>query len=391
MLFRDDLKVIADKARAKVFAACGEEADAVVSVDPAHVGYLCGYRSVMLDADRTYRCAVIITRDKTVLVTGASDAGPALEVMRDPASIYRYGIFFVSARKAEVDYAALPKAEATFIDALKAALAATINPQQRVGLDGANEIELQQLRSLIGNRTFDAHPAIIKARSVKVPEEIEKIRHSASITERGMEKALRHAAPGVTELELSVLIANEIRAGGGIPRFVVVTAGDRTALADTYATTTKLVKGDLLRLDIGCTVDGYWADTARTAVIGTPTREQQERYDALMQGEAAQLALAKPGITVGDLFNVAVETVRKGALPNYQRTHCGHGLGIGAHEFPTLNTANKDVEIQEGMCFCVETPLYEFGWGGMMVEDIIVIRPGGNECLTKLPREMQQL
>jgi len=391
MLFRDDLKSIADKARAKVMAACGDTTDVVVTVDPAHVGYLCGYRSVLLDADRTYRCAVIITRDKTVLITGASDAAPALEVMRDPANIYRYGVFFVSARKSDVDYAALPKAESTFVDALKAAIAATIKPQQGVGLDGVANADMQQLKSLIGNRTVDARSSIIKARSVKLTEEIEKIRYAASITERGMEKALRHAAPGVTELELSALIANEIRVGGGIPRFVVVTAGERAALADAYATTAKLAKGDLLRLDIGCTVEGYWADTARTAVIGAPTREQQERYDALLQGELAQLALAKPGITAGDLFNVAVDTVRKGALPSYQRTHCGHGIGIGAHEFPTLNAANQNVQVEEGMVFCVETPFYEIGWGGMMVEDMIVIRAAGNECLTKLPREMQQL
>jgi Xaa-Pro dipeptidase len=391
MLFRDDMKAIADKAGAKVLAACGGKADVVVTVDPAHVGYLCGYRSVLLDVDRTYRCAVIITRDRTVLVTGASDAAPALEVMRDPANVYRYGMFYVSMRKSDVNYEALPKPESTFVEALRVAIAATIKPQQTVGLDGATEADIQELKSLIGNRTVDARPNIIKARSVKLAEEIEKIRYAANITERGMERALRNAAPGVTELELSALIANEIRAGGGIPRFVVVTAGQRAALADAYATTAKLAKGDLLRLDIGCTVEGYWADTARTAVIGTPTREQQGRYDALMEGERAQLALARPGITVGDLFNVAVETVRKGALPNYQRTHCGHGIGIGAHEFPTLNAANQAVEVQEGMVFCVETPYYEIGWGGMMVEDMIVIRPGGNDLLTNLPRELQQL
>jgi len=391
VLFRDDLKAIADKVRAKVFAACGDGADAVVTVDPTHVGYLCGYRSLLLDVDRNYRCAVIITLDKTLLVTGASDAAPALEIMRDPACIHRYGTFVVHARKADVDYRALPKPEGTFLEALKVALSATIKPAQFVGLDGITEADVQQLKGLIDNRTFDARPAIIQARSIKLPEEIEKIRHAAAITERGLENALRHAAASVTELELSALIGNEMRAGGGIPRFVVVTAGERAALADAYATTYRLRNGDLLRLDIGCSVDGYWADMARTAVIGAPTREQQERYDALLDGELAQLALAKPGVTAGDLFNVAVEHVRKGALPNYERTHCGHGIGINAHEFPTLNAANSDVEIREGMVLCVETPYYEIGWGGMMVEDMIVIRVDGNERLTKLPRELQQL
>jgi Xaa-Pro aminopeptidase len=391
VLFRDDLKAIADKVRIKVFAACPPDADAVVSVDPTHVGYLSGYRTVQLDVDRTYRCAVIATRDATILVTGAADAAPALEVIRDPSRIYRYGMFFFSARQADVDYAALPKAEGTFLDALKAALAATVAARHLVGIDGANEADVQQLKALIGSRTFDARPAIVKARSVKLPEEIEKIAHAARITERGMEKALRHAAPGVSEVELSALIADAMRAGGGIPRFVVVTAGERAALADAYATNTKLKTGDLLRLDIGCTVDGYWADTARTAVIGPPTAEQQDRYTALLEGESAQLALARPGVTAGDLFTVAVDTVRKGALPRYERTHCGHGIGIVAHEFPTLNLANRDVEIREGMVLCVETPYYEIGWGGMMVEDMIVIRPGGNERLTKLPRELQQV
>jgi Xaa-Pro dipeptidase len=391
MFFRDDLKTIANKARAKLFEACGDAVDAVLTTDPAHVGYLCGYRSVLHDVDRTYRSAVIVTREKTTLVTGASDAAPALEVIRDPACIYRYGTFYVSARESSVDYSALPKPETGFIDALRAALNSTVAPQYVVGLDAAMPGELRELQDLVPNASFDARPRIVQARRVKSAEEIEKIGYAARITERGMEKALRHAAPGVTELELSTLIATEIRAGGGIPRFIVVTAGERAALADAYATRAKLAKGDLLRLDIGCTVDGYWADTARTAVIGSATAEQQARYDALLEGELAQLDVAKPGIFASDLFKVAVDTVRKGALPNYQRTHCGHGIGIAAHEFPTLNAANHDVVVEEGMVFCVETPYYEIGWGGMMVEDMIVIRRGGHELLTKLPRELQQL
>jgi Xaa-Pro aminopeptidase len=391
MYFRNDLKIIAEKARAKVFAACEEDVHAIVTVDPTHVGYLCGYRSVLLDVDRTYRCAVIITPQKTVLVTGASDAAPALEVLQDPASVYRYGNFFVYTSPASVNYAALPKPEPTFFDALRAALRATLPSGGDIGLDASSSAELAELKNIISHRSFDARSKIAQARRIKTPEEIEKIRYAAQITEKGMERALQHAAAGVTELELSALIAEEIRRGGGIPRFVVVTAGERAALADAYATRYQLRTGDLLRLDIGCTVDGYWADTARTAVIGEPSREQKARYDALLAGELAQLELAKPGIFASELFDVAVEKVKKGALPNYQRTHCGHGIGIAAHEFPTLNPANHDVVVEERMVFCVETPYYEIGWGGMMVEDMIVIGPGGHELLTHLPRELRAL
>lgn len=389
MLFRDDMKAIADQARQKTFGSCGDQADVIVSTDPAHVGYLSGYRSVLWDVDRAYRCAAVVTRDQTFLITGASDAAPALEVLRDPTCVYRYGVFYVSTSDS-VDYlSALPKAESTFADALSAAIRAHVKPNFAIGIDCANEWEVEQVRALVGAKAFNVRPAIIKARSTKVPGEIDKIRRATEITESGIAKALRYAKAGVTELELSTIISTDINAGGGIPRFVVVTAGQRSALADAYATSARLATGDLLRIDVGCTVDGYWTDLARTAVVGEPDRDQRGRYQALLDGEAAQLAMARPGITAGDLFDVAVERVRQGALPNYQRSHCGHGLGIGAHEFPTLNLANRDVPIEEGMVLCVETPFYQLGWGGMMVEDIIVIREGGNDCLTRLPRELQ--
>jgi len=372
MFVRDDLRAIAGKVRGKVFAACDQDADVVISTDPTHVGYLCGYRSLLFDLMRDYRSAAIVTRDKALLVTGASDVAAALEVLRDPACIYRYGVFFFeSSDGTETDFSALPKLAGTFSEAMRAAVAATVKPQHHVGLDCANASDLPELKDLAGARSFDARPAILKARRTKLAEEIEKIAHAAAITERGL--------------------AGEMRAGGGVPRFVVVTCGKRSALADAYATPAKLAGGDLVRFDIGCTVDGYWADMARSAVVGEPTREQQQRYDALLDGEGAQRALARAGMSAADLFKVAVERVRQGALPEYRRGHCGHGIGIDVHEFPTLNAANDAVALEDGMVLCVETPYYQIGWGGMMVEDMIVIRPSGNECLTHLPRELRRL
>src|SRR5438067_340228 len=232
-----------------------------------------------------------------------------------PASIAMACSSSNRARGAGVDLSALPKPESTFVDALRAAVAAIVKPRQRVGLDCASAWELEEVKNLVGPRSFDARPAIHKARRTKLPEEVEKIAHAAAITERGLEKALAQGKAGVSELDLSTIIAGAMRAGGGVPRFVVVTSGERSALADAYATPAKLRSGDLVRFDIGCTVDGYWADMARTAVVGEPTREQQQRYDALLAGEEAQRALARSGVSAGELVKVAVERVRQGALP----------------------------------------------------------------------------
>jgi len=392
MLFRDDLSAIASKVRDKVFAACDQAADVIVSIDPTHVGYLTGYRSLLFDLMRDYRTAAIVSREKAVLVTGASDVAAALEVLREPACIYRYGTFyFESSDSAQVDFSTLPKSESTFADALRAALAGTIKPQHCVGFDCAHAGQLEGMKDFMAERSFDARPAILKARRTKLAGEIEKIAYAAAITERGLERAFAEAKAGMTELELSTIIAGEMRAGGGVPRFVVVTGGERAALADAYATCAKLRTGDLVRFDIGCTVDGYWADMARSAVVGEPSREQQARYDALLAGEEAQRALARAGVSAGELFKVAVERVRAGALPAYRRSNCGHGIGIDVHEFPSLSPANAAVEIEDGMVLCVETPYYQIGWGGMMVEDMIVIRGSGNECLTHLPRDLRRI
>jgi Xaa-Pro dipeptidase len=392
MFVRNDLRAIAEKVRQKVFAACEAPADIIITTDPTHVGYACGYRSLLFDLMRDYRTAAIVARDKVVLVTGASDVAAALEVLPDPACIYRYGIFFFeSSEGAKLDLSALPKLQGTFSEALRAAVAAAVKPQDCVGLDCAHASELEELKNMVSARSFDARPAIMQARRTKLPEEIEKIARAAAITEHGLHKAFAQARAGVTELELSTTIASEMRAGGGVPRFVVVTCGERSALADAYAMPAKLKSGDLVRFDIGCTVDGYWADMARTAVVGEATREQQERYDALLAGEEAERALARAGVSAGDLFKVAVDRVREGALPNYKRSHCGHGIGIDVHEFPTLSAANQGVALEDGMVLCVETPYYQIGWGGMMVEDMIVIRPNGNECLTHSPRELRRL
>jgi Xaa-Pro dipeptidase len=392
MFVRNDLRAIAEKVRQKVFAACEAPADIIITTDPTHVGYACGYRSLLFDLMRDYRTAAIVARDKVVLVTGASDVAAALEVLPDPACIYRYGIFFFeSSEGAKLDLSALPKLQGTFSEALRAAVAAAVKPQDCVGLDCAHAWELEELKNMVSARSFDARPAIMQARRTKLPEEIEKIARAAAITEHGLHKAFAQARAGVTELELSTTIASEMRAGGGVPRFVVVTCGERSALADAYAMPAKLKSGDLVRFDIGCTVDGYWADMARSAVVGEATHEQQERYDALLAGEEAERALARAGVSAGDLFKVAVDRVREGALPNYKRSHCGHGIGIDVHEFPTLSAANQGVALEDGMVLCVETPYYQIGWGGMMVEDMIVIRPNGNECLTHLPRELRRL
>jgi Xaa-Pro aminopeptidase len=217
---------------------------------------------------------------------------------------------------------------------------------------------------------------------------VELLRRAATLAEQGIQAAFAAAAPGATERELASVVAATMAAGGGEPRFVVVTAGARSALSDARPTDLALTPGDLLRLDVGCTVDGYWSDTARTAVLGDPDDLQSRRYAALLAGEQRQLESARPGVRACELFRVAVDAVEAAGIRPYRRHHCGHAIGGEVYERPIVAPATDDV-LRKGMVLCVETPFYELGWGGMMVEDTIAVTEQGVDLLTTADRSLR--
>jgi Xaa-Pro aminopeptidase len=176
---------------------------------------------------------------------------------------------------------------------------------------------------------------------------------------------------------------------GGFPRFMSVQAGARSALGDVYPTDKPWLPGELLRLDVGCTVAGYWSDMARTAVLGTATPLQRTRFDALLAGLRAELDAIKPGVRAAELFDIAMRAAREHGLREYRRQHCGHGIGLSVYE-PPMISPGVQTELQEGMVFSLETPYYELGWGGILTEDMVVVTAHGCERLTTSSQELRK-
>jgi Xaa-Pro aminopeptidase len=200
--------------------------------------------------------------------------------------------------------------------------------------------------------------------------------------------AIDAATVGMTERDLAAVVNGVIVAGGGEPRFAVATAGPRSAFADAYPSDRRLTPGDLVRFDVGCIVEGYWSDIGRTAVVGEPDRVQAERYAAILDGEEQQLARVRAGVPAAELFKLAVDTVEKGGISPYRRQHCGHGIGLEVYEPPIVN-ASTETLLEEGMTFCFETPYYVVGWGGMMVEDTLVVTADGHRRFTVTDRGLR--
>ncbi len=391
MTFPDvHMAVLAADCRDKFFRSA-PDADVVVTTDRRHIGYLTGYHGITHNGTARYAQAAIATRSRVAIVTGASDAAAALEIMGDVQAIWRYGTFYVSSSDGVPGYADMPASEASFEEAVLNCLASFRPEKATIALD----VQWPKLEPAIKGRFAGATycpalPGLVLARSVKLPGELELLRYASRITDEAVATALADVSPTLTEFDISSTIQAHIVRQGGIPKFTVVTSGERSSRVDAFATPRVVGDGATVRLDVGCTVNGYASDMARTIVVGEPTAKQATRYQALLDGEQAQINLIRPGIAARDLYNIAVETVRRGALPTYQRNHCGHGIGLTSHEYPMLD-AEAEAILAPGMVLCVETPYYELGWGGMMVEDTAIVTETGHELLTTSSRDLVPL
>jgi len=120
----------------------------------------------------------------------------------------------------------------------------------------------------------------------------------------------------------------------------------------------------------------------REGLVAAPWTPETER----MIG-AAQLAAMKPGVPVSQIFETAMRVTRANGMPHYERNHVGHGIGLEPYDPPTLN-AVTETALEPGMVFCVETPYYEHGWGGVQVEDAVEVTATGARLLTRSGQEL---
>ena len=228
---------------------------------------------------------------------------------------------------------------------------------------------------------------IQQIRAVKTPKEIELLRRAVHVTEGAMQRCLAEARVGMTEKEMERIFQTYLTTEGAQPLFNVILFGTRSAYPNGMPSDSQLKKGDIIRFDIGCTYQKYTSDIARIAVFGKPTDKIIGYYDAILAGQERALKAIIPGVTADLLFEEAVKEVRKSGIPHYKRQHVGHGIGIEVYD-PPLLAPNNQQTLEAGMVIDVETPYYELGFGGLQVEDTVVVTNDGYEFLTRTSREL---
>jgi Xaa-Pro dipeptidase len=372
-----------------------EGLDAIVATTTENLYYVSGFRSISHALFRGLELYAVFTRRGTGLVIPFIDTTgvAADEIAVDHLACY--GRFFfeyaddpgVIGKKVR-QFTASPKASPA--DALIGVLGDLGALGKKVGIDEAGLFP-QAWRTLedklAGTAIVPAYQMLRAARAVKSPEEVARLERAALIAEDGIAAVVGMLKPGTTEREAAHVFEQEVLHRGALPFFTVVTMGERAALADVYASERALRPGEMIRFDLGCVYQSYRSDISRTAVLGAPSEKLARYYAGALAGEKAAIAAMKPGVPVNQIFETAMRVTREVGIPHYQRFHVGHGIGLEPYDLPTINAATA-TPLEPGMVFCVETPYYEHGWGGVQVEDAVEITATGVRRLTRSSQEL---
>lgn len=229
-------------------------------------------------------------------------------------------------------------------------------------------------------------------RTVKDSDEIEKIRAACELGDRAFAYILSFVKPGITEKELSSELEYYMKKNGaqGLSFDSVVATGRRTSLPHAIPTDTKVESGDFVLFDFGCKLNNYCSDMTRTVVVGRANEEQKKIYNTVLKAQKRALDFISKGKKGSEVDKIARDYIaEKGYGENFGHS-LGHGVGLFIHEEPRLSS-NYNNELQCGMVVTVEPGIYIESFGGVRIEDMVVITENGTENFMKAPKELMEL
>jgi len=250
---------------------------------------------------------------------------------------------------------------------------------------------LAEAELLRGKFEIRAAAGVIEGlRMVKSPEEIAKIRKSVALNSEAYEQALKKARPGMREYELAAEIDYRMRRlGAEAPAFeTIVASGIRSALPHAKPGPARLEKEQLLLIDMGSMLNGYASDMTRMAHFGKPPKKVRDAHDRVLEAQLAAVAAVRPGRTGAQVDKAARDVLKAAGFGEAFVHSTGHGLGLEIHEDPRIGKAGK-VKLAAGMAITIEPGIYLEGWGGIRIEDTVIVTETGCEVLTRTPKELR--
>jgi Xaa-Pro aminopeptidase len=226
-------------------------------------------------------------------------------------------------------------------------------------------------------------------RMVKSEDEIALIRRSVLTNSRAFAGSIRYIRPGVRESDLAAHLEFRMRRlGAQAPAFEAIVAfGERSALPHARPTAKTLVNNQLLLIDMGANVDGYASDMTRMAFLGRPGPRVRRMYDAVLRAQLAAVSSVREGVTAEEVDRAARRVLKVEGLDRAFVHSTGHGLGLEIHELPRLGKGDRTF-LKAGMAITIEPGVYLQGFGGIRIEDTVLVTRNGCDVLTPTSREL---
>lgn len=234
----------------------------------------------------------------------------------------------------------------------------------------------------------DASDILREMREIKDNFEVDIIRQAVRITDETFDSILNKIRIGTSEEEIAFDLEYSLRKKGASGRSFdyIVASGKRSALPHGVATEKVIRKGELIILDFGAKYQWYCSDLTRTVFVGEPDDKHKEIYHLVQEAQQATLDIMKPGMSGKEVDAIAREIISGQGYGQYFGHGLGHSVGLEIHESPRLNTIENKI-LEPGMVITVEPGIYIPGWGGVRIEDMVLVTKNGVEVLTHAPKQ----
>jgi Xaa-Pro aminopeptidase len=250
--------------------------------------------------------------------------------------------------------------------------------------------QFAQLRTEAGD-SLQLKPAgdlIEELRVVKDHGEIEAIRGAGRVTAEVFAEVLPCIRPGVLEQDLAAEIEHRMRKKGaeGAAFETIVASGPRSAYPHARPSSKALQESELVIFDLGAIMSGYAADMTRTVFLGEPTRRVRNLYSAVLKAQVAAVRSVQSKATAGEIDSTARRILAKHGLARFFTHSTGHGVGLEIHERPRLGRG-ETTSLRLGSVVTVEPGVYLEGFGGIRIEDTVLVGTEGPEVLTPASKD----
>ncbi len=229
-----------------------------------------------------------------------------------------------------------------------------------------------------GPSSFIPTDGIVESiRILKDGRELELLTHAIRLSDKAINKIAPYIETGVKESDIAWSLEKEMRDGGAesVAFDIIVGSGANGALPHHRAGEKLIQDGDAVVIDMGAKYEGYNSDLTRTVMVGKANDTFTEVYQIVLNAQLSAIENIREGMTGGEADAISRDIITKAGYGDAFGHSLGHGVGLAVHENPRVGPNSRDV-LQDGMVFTIEPGIYINGWGGVRIEDVVVLENG---------------